>query len=320
MSASRRPSWPPGELRAPSQLPQGDAGGVADDITGTRPQRRGLGHQRSHGVPGEPGPQVLGPGQDQGPGLVERLDPLGAGAALGDHQRADRLDGAIAAPGRAARPAGLSRPGGADRVERVGLALTAAVLPVGPVHLDDPDAGRGDVAGQAGAVAAGPFDPDQAHRPEPRQPVQQTCIAGRGGRELPDAKQPADGVERGGDVRAGMGIHPAGDGVSLYDGHSHPFPVVEGWHAPAGRRTWETPASDPGQADQTGYAGGCQKNLGPGRQIVSQDSPSGVSRFGGQAGTQASDLTPAPGQNHGSRAGSTTHSLPADSGRGWLAG
>src|SRR6202011_3683553 len=78
-----------------------------------------------------------------------------------------------------------------------------------------------------------------------------------------------------------------------------------------------TPASDPGQADQTGNAGGCQKKLGPGRQIVSQDSPSGVSRFGGQAGTQASDLTPAPGQNRGSRAGSTTHSLPADFGAVW---
>ena len=25
----------------------------------------------------------------------------------------------------------------------------------------------------------------------------------------------------------------------FYDGHSHPFPVVEGWHAPAGRRTRE---------------------------------------------------------------------------------
>ena len=34
----------------------------------------------------------------------------------------------------------------------------------------------------------------------------------------------------------------------------------EGWHAPAGRRTCETLASDPGQADQTGSAGRCQKN------------------------------------------------------------
>src|ERR1019366_3158155 len=54
------------------------------------------------------------------------------------------------------------------------------------------------------------------------------------------------------------------------------------------------------------------EKLGPGRQIVSQDSPSGVSRFGGQAGTQVSDLTPTPPQNHGSRAGSTTHILPAE--------
>jgi hypothetical protein len=37
----------------------------------------------------------------------------------------------------------------------------------------------------------------------------------------------------------------------------------------------ETPASCPGRADQAGTAGGCQKNLGPGRQIDSQDSPDG---------------------------------------------
>src|SRR5689334_20981753 len=49
--------------------------------------------------------------------------------------------------------------------------------------------------------------------------------------------------------------------------------LVEGWHAPAGRRTCETLASDPGQADQTGSAGGARKP-GPGRQIVSQDNSS----------------------------------------------
>src|SRR6266568_9068385 len=97
-----------------------------------------------------------------------------------------------------------------------------------------------------------------------------------------------------------------------------PFLCVEGWHAPAGRRTCETPASSPGQADQTGRAGGCRETLDPGRQIVAQDNPSGVSRFGGQAGTQAPGPTPAPPQNHGSRAGSTTHTLPADSGAGLM--
>src|SRR6516162_3767306 len=73
---------------------------------------------------------------------------------------------------------------------------------------------------------------------------------------------------------------------------------VEGWHAPAGRRTREPPAACTGQADQTGTTGGWL-NLGPGRQIVLQDSPDGVSRLGGQAGTQAPALTPVSSQNRG---------------------
>ena len=51
---------------------------------------------------GEPGAQVFGAGHDQGPGLVDGLGPLGAGAALGDHQRPDRLHRAVAALGGAA--------------------------------------------------------------------------------------------------------------------------------------------------------------------------------------------------------------------------
>jgi hypothetical protein len=47
----------------------------------------------------------------------------------------------------------------------------------------------------------------------------------------------------------------------------------------------------PGQADQTGSAGGCHKTWARPTDRY-QDSPSGVSRFGGQAGTQASDATP----------------------------
>src|SRR6266704_3703653 len=49
---------------------------------------------------------------------------------------------------------------------------------------------------------------------------------------------------------------------------------------------------------------------GPGRQIVSKDNPSGVSRIGGQAGTQAPDPTPVPPQNRGGRAGSTYPQSP----------
>ena len=142
---------------------------------------------------GEAGPQVIGAGQDQGPGLVDRPGAFSCGAALGDHQGPDCLDGAVPALGRAAGPAGLRGPGSADRIQRVGLALPAPVLPVGTVYLDDPDTSCGDVAGQAGAVTAGPFDPDQADRPEPAQPAQQAGVAGRSGRELPTPSSPPIG-------------------------------------------------------------------------------------------------------------------------------
>ena len=99
------------ELGAPSQLAQRDASGVADDVAGPGPQRRQAADQGSGRVPGEPGAQVIGPGQDQGPGLVDRLDPLGAGAAPVDHQRPDRLDRAVPALRRAAAPGPTGQPG-----------------------------------------------------------------------------------------------------------------------------------------------------------------------------------------------------------------
>jgi hypothetical protein len=40
---------------------------------------------RAHrGLPGEPGADVVRPGDDQGSGLVDRLGPLRPGGALGD--------------------------------------------------------------------------------------------------------------------------------------------------------------------------------------------------------------------------------------------
>ncbi|HEY2127126.1 MAG TPA: hypothetical protein VGH77_08070, partial [Streptosporangiaceae bacterium] len=79
----------------------------------------------------EPGPQLIGPGHDQGPGLVDRLGPLGAGTALGDHQRPDRLDRPVPALRRATGPPGLRRPRSAHGIKGVRLALPAAVLAVG---------------------------------------------------------------------------------------------------------------------------------------------------------------------------------------------
>jgi hypothetical protein len=93
------------------------------------------------------------------------------------------------------------------------------------------------VAGQAGAVAARALDPDHAHGPEPAQPAQQPGVPGRADRELPDAEQAADRVQRGGDVRAGVRVNAAGNGACLYNGHAISFLWLKRWHAPAGRRT-----------------------------------------------------------------------------------
>src|SRR5258707_3467422 len=87
---------------------------------------------------------------------------------------------------------------------------------------------------------------------------------------------------------------------------------LQGWHAPAGRRTCETPASSQARQIRPAVPVGAMKP-GPGRQIVSQDNPSGVSRFGGQAGTQAPDPNAPSSQSQGGRAGSITYILPADS-------
>jgi hypothetical protein len=195
-----------------------------------------------------------------------------------------------------------------------GLARPAPVLPVGAVHLHHPHTSRGDVAGQAGAVAAGPFDPDQAHGPEPAQPRQQAGISGCSGRELPDTEQPADRVQRCCDVHVGVGVHAASDGACHLRWSTSSPSEVEGWHAPAGHRALRTPASCPGQADQTGTTGGCQRpGARPTDRVARQPQrrqPN--SRSGRDPGTRPYAPT---SSKRGKQGRSTIHTLPADSER-----
>src|SRR5260370_3583173 len=127
-------------------------------------------------MPGEPGPQVIRAGRDWGGGLVDGPRAFSGGAAPGDHQGRDRLDGAVPALGRAAGPAGLRGPRGADRVQGIGLALPATVLPVRAVHLDDPDAGRGDVACPSRALTAASIDARPAHGAHTAPPAPQAGV------------------------------------------------------------------------------------------------------------------------------------------------
>jgi len=97
-------------------------------------------------------------------------------------------------------------------------------LPVGPVDLDDPDAGCRKVPGQAGAVAARALHAGQDDVPELPQPARQARIPSHAGRELTRPGQPADGIERRSDVYLRVSVHSAGNGRSFfYDGHAVPF-------------------------------------------------------------------------------------------------
>ena len=216
------------ELCTTSKLSQSDTGGVADDLTWTGTQRCELGDQTSSGVLGEAGMDVIGASDHKGSGLIDRPGSLASGGALRNHQGSDRLDAPVPSFWRALGPAGQGGAGCAHRVERVGLALAATFGSVSAVHFDDPDVGGSHVAGGAGAVAAGSFDPDHANGPEAAEPFEQAGVAGWGSRELFGPEQSSDAVEYGGDVHVGVRVHTAGDGACLYDGQSRPFLWLRG--------------------------------------------------------------------------------------------
>lgn len=69
--------------------------------------------------------------------LVERLGLGGSGAALRDDQRPDCFDVAVTRFCSAGRSAGLCGTRRLDGIQRVGLALTAAHLPIRAIYLHD---------------------------------------------------------------------------------------------------------------------------------------------------------------------------------------
>jgi hypothetical protein len=85
-------------------------------------------------------------------------------------------------------------------IDRVGLADVAAKLAVRPVDLDHRDATLTQPAAQAGAVRAGPLDPDGVDRAELAGPAVQLSEPGRGGGELELVESASELVERDRDV------------------------------------------------------------------------------------------------------------------------
>jgi hypothetical protein len=116
--------------------------------------------------------EPVGGGDDHGVQLVGGLGAGLHGAPASDLQQSDRLDvtgSGLRRDGRFARQDGSRR---ADGVSRVGLGVTAAVLPVRSGHLDDRHRLAGEVSGEASPPRPGAFNADLVDVIEAAQPTQ----------------------------------------------------------------------------------------------------------------------------------------------------
>jgi hypothetical protein len=93
----------------------------------------------------------------------------------------------------------------------VGLAVAAPLLAVRAVDLDHGDAGGGEMAGESGAVGAVPSTPTRSIGPKDSSQPTRAWQTRRCRRERLDAEQPADRVDRSGDVHVKVGVDTASD-------------------------------------------------------------------------------------------------------------
>src|SRR4029453_11675703 len=115
--------------------------------------------------------------------------------------------------------------GGGLGVDRVRLATLAAGPTIRPVDLDHPHLLVPQVAGQAGAVAAGAFHADATDLPVLAEPAQQLPIAAPVSRELPVTEQPSLGIEHGSGMGATGTIDPADDNPAVVRHAEVAFPL-----------------------------------------------------------------------------------------------
>ena len=126
--------------------------------------------------------------------------------------------------GLAGRGSGERSTRSCDRVDSVGLAVTAPGLAVGSIDLDHSDAFATQMSGEASAIGAGALDTNHLDRPEPLQPTDELGVARTPRRERFDTEHTAIRVDRSSNMEVEVGVDPTSDlDVILYDGHGHRF-------------------------------------------------------------------------------------------------
>ena len=140
------------------------------------------------------------------------VDGLGAGFDCGttDYpQHPDSLDQSVGGFRSGGGFTVESGPPGGLGVGGVGFSQSAAQLTVCTVDLYHLDTDPGEIAGQAGAVAAGAFHPNPHHTTLGSQPAAQFLKAGCIGRERSRSQDSTGGVHYRRDMTIAMGVHPA---------------------------------------------------------------------------------------------------------------
>lgn len=248
ISASRNWTRLASSCRAKRVAPS--SGGVG------RPETDGAGDELADGQAPEGLAEIVGPGDDQRPHLVDRGRAVPGGGAADEPQRPDRLDIAGSSLGLRGRLAGLRCPDGGDRIDRVRLAVASTFLPVGTGHLDDRHSLPVEITGQARTVGSGALDPDALDVPEALEPSQQLVVAEGISGERPDTELSAALVERGDHVHVAVGVDARRDQRRelCQCGHRHPFigsQPGQGWPHVPGRRTGQGRASETGAYEVT---------------------------------------------------------------------
>src|SRR5688572_16173860 len=172
--------------------------------------------------------------------LVEAPDSGLTARTFGDQQGPHRFHRPVAGLGDRSTATPECRSGRFDRVELIGLAVAATLLPVRAIDLDHFDPGALQKPGQPGAVGAGALDPDPGQLAEAGEPVVQVSVAGGCRRKRLDTQHTAVAVQSRRDMHIEVRVDTTGDRTrALYDGHRHPFSLqlVKGWHARPGKET-----------------------------------------------------------------------------------
>ena len=183
-----------------------------------------LGNEIGGGETLETAPDHVGGGVAELTHLVHSAQAPFSRRALCHEQHPDGLHVAVAGLWSTRRASRQDTTGRLDGVSGVGLSLLTTHLAVGPVDLDDFDAGALEEPGQPRAVGPGAFDTNLLHRAKATHPLEQRLIPAWRGHEGLHTQHATDRVQGSGHVDVQMGVDTADHGAfGLYDGHCHPF-------------------------------------------------------------------------------------------------